>query len=65
MAKSKKSAKRKSLAYRLLHTETGHHYVVRLGRTSYDKLKDKKVKKFNPVVKKHVLYEIRKIKNAK
>jgi hypothetical protein len=65
MATSKKSAKRKSLAYRLLHAATGHHYVVRLGRTAYDKLKDTKIRKFNPVTNTHELYEVRKVKNAK
>lgn len=64
MAKTK-GKKRKSLAYRLYHPDTGHHYVVRLGRTSYDKVKDKKIKKFNPTLGEHVEYEVRKIKNAK
>ncbi len=59
------ASKRKSLAYRLFHPGTGHHYVVRLGRTAYDKLKDVKIKKHNPVLKEHAFYEIRKIKNAK
>jgi hypothetical protein len=65
MAKSKKSAKRKSLAYRLWNPETGYHYVVRLGRTAYDKLKDSKIKKFDPVKNAPANFEVRKIKNAK
>lgn len=65
MAKGSKSKKRKSLAFRLLHSETGHHYVVRLGKTSAEKLKDNKIKKYNPVLRQHVEYEVKKIKNAK
>lgn len=59
---AKKSGKKKSAAYRLYHKETGHHYVVRLGREGFDKMKDKKVKKFNPRLKTHVEYEVKKIK---
>lgn len=44
---AKKSSKKKSAAYRLINPKTGTHYVVRLGRTSFDKLKDKKVNKFD------------------
>lgn len=62
---AKKKGKRRSLAYRLLHPETGHHYVVRLGRTAYDKLKDTQIMKYNPFLRKHVPYEVRRIKNAK
>lgn len=57
-----KSSKKKSLAYRLHHEGTGHHYVVRLGREGYDKLKDKLIKKFNPKLKKHVEYKVKKTK---
>jgi hypothetical protein len=64
MAKSS-GGKRKSAAYRLVNEETGHHYVIRLGREGYDKLRDKEVIKFNPKLKKHAPYKVRKIKNNK
>jgi|GEM_PF-6495700 len=55
--------KKKSAAYRLIHEETGHHYVIRLGREGFDKMKDKKVRKYHPRLKQHVEYKLRKIKN--
>jgi hypothetical protein len=64
MAKSSGS-KKKTLAYWLIHKETGHHYVLRLGREAYDKLKDEKIKRYNPVLKGHVEYVIRKAPKAK
>lgn len=64
MAKGK-STKKRSLAYWLIHKATGHHYVVRLGREAYDKLKDKTVRRYNPVERKHVEYVLRKAPKAK
>ena len=54
------SKKKRSMAYRLVHEETGHHYVLRLGREGYDKMREKKVKKFNPVLRTHALYIVKK-----
>jgi hypothetical protein len=59
---AKKSSKKRSAAYRLTHKDSGHHYVIRLGREGFDKLKDKKVKRFNPKLQQHVEYELKKIK---
>lgn len=61
MAKGSKT-KKKSSAYRLIHEETGHHYVIRLGREGYDKLKDQEVTKYNPKLKVHAKYKVRKVK---
>ncbi len=59
---TKKSTKKRSSAFRLVHEETGHHYILRLGREGYDKLKDKKIKKFHPKLKTHVDYVIKRLK---
>lgn len=61
MAKGK-SAKKKSQAYLLVDEKTKHHYVIRLGRTGYDKLKDTVISKFNPVSRAHSDYKLKKIK---
>lgn len=61
MAKGK-SSKKKSQAYLLVEEQTKHHYVIRLGRTGYDKLKDGVMKKFNPVTRTHADYKLKKIK---
>lgn len=53
MAKGK-SSKKKSAAYRLINEETGTHYVIRLGRSGYDKLREKVLTKFDPKLRKHV-----------
>lgn len=61
---AKKSSKKKSAAYRLVHEATGHHYIVRLGRDGHDKLKDKTVRKYNPKLKAHVEYKVKKVKKG-
>jgi ribosomal protein L33 len=58
MAKGKK---KRSSAYRLHHKDTGHHYVIRLSRDAFDKVKDKEIRKYNPVLKQHVAYKAKKI----
>jgi len=57
---TKKSSKKKSAAYRLINKETGTHYVIRYGREGYDKMREKKVKKYDPKTQKHELFEVRK-----
>ncbi|MBL8015204.1 MAG: hypothetical protein JNK26_03385 [Candidatus Doudnabacteria bacterium] len=61
MAKGK-STKKKSAAYRLYNEETGTHYVIRLGREGFDKLKDKQVKRFDYKLKTHAKFKLKKIK---
>jgi ribosomal protein L33 len=58
---AKKSSK-KSLAYRLINEETGSHYVVRLGREGFDKLKERSISKFDPKLGKHAKFKVRKLK---
>lgn len=61
---AKTSTKKKSAAYKLVHEPTGHHYVIRLGRTTYDKLleksNNKQIRKHNPITKKHEVYTLKK-----
>ena len=55
-------SKKKSSAYRLINEETGTHYVVRYGRETYDKMKDKTVKKFDKKKQAHANFKVKKIK---
>lgn len=63
MAKSS-NTKKKSAAYKLIHEPTGHHYVIRLGRTTYEKLlersKQGKIRKYNPFTNQHEIYTLKK-----
>lgn len=61
MAKSK-STKKKSNAYRVYNEKTGTHYVIRLGREGFDKLKEKPIRKFDQKIKAHADFKIKKIK---
>ena len=54
------SKKKRSSAYRLKSTASGHHYTIRLSRDAFDKLKEKEIKKHDPNVKAHVKYTIKK-----
>ncbi len=62
MATSSKKSKKKSAAYRLVNEETGYQYIARLGREAYDKLKDKKIRKYVPKLRKHADFVVRKVK---
>jgi len=53
--------KQRRNVFRLLNKETGEHYTIRLSREAYDKLKDKKIKKYDAKQKKHVNFEVKKV----
>lgn len=55
-------AKKKRIAYRLYSKETGEHYTIVLSREAYDKLKDKKLKKYSKKQRKHIDFEVKKLK---
>ncbi|GAB4285813.1 MAG: hypothetical protein Kow0081_3740 [Candidatus Dojkabacteria bacterium] len=57
---AKKKSKR--TVYRLVNKETGEHYTVRLSREAYDKLADKKINKYSKKLRKHVAFELKKVK---
>ncbi|MDQ6985366.1 MAG: hypothetical protein Q9M91_08260 [Candidatus Dojkabacteria bacterium] len=58
MAKKNK----KVLTYRFMLKETGEHYTIKLSREAYDKLNDKKIRKFSKKLKKHADFELVKLK---
>jgi len=60
MAKTKKSSKKRSNAYRLINKQTGTHYVVRLGREAYDKLREKTIRKYDKKLRAHADFEVKK-----
>lgn len=53
-------AKAKTNVYRLYNKETGEHYTLRMSREAYDKLAEKKVKKYSKKKQKHIEFEITK-----
>ena len=55
-------SKKKSAAYRLINEETGTHYIVRMGRESYDKMKDKLVSKYDRKTHMHAKFKVKKVK---
>ncbi len=59
MASKKKS---KRTVYRLYNAETGEHYTVRLSREAYDKLADQKVNKYSKKQRKHIPFDVKKVK---
>lgn len=59
MASKRKS---KRTVYRLVSKDTGEHYTVRLSREAYDKMADKKVNKFSKKKRKHVPFDLKKVK---
>ena len=59
MAAKKKS---KRTVYRLFNKETGEHYTVRLSREAYEKLADKKVNKYSKKRKKHIPFDLKKVR---
>ncbi|MCA9380829.1 hypothetical protein KC678_01045 [Candidatus Dojkabacteria bacterium] len=59
MAGKKKS---KRIVYRLFSPKTGEHYTLRLTREAYDKLADTKVSKFSKKLRKHIPFDVKKVK---
>lgn len=57
---AKKKSKR--TVYRLFNKETGEHYTVRLSREAYDKLADKQINKFSKKLRKHVPFDVKKVR---
>jgi ribosomal protein L33 len=55
-------AKKKRVAYRLYSKDTGEHYTVRLSREAFDKLKDNVIQKYSKKLKKHIGFEVKKLK---
>ena len=54
--------KTKRTVYRLHNAETGEHYTVRLSREAYDKMADKKVNKYSRKQRKHIPFDLKKVK---
>lgn len=53
-------SKKKSAAYKLINEQTGTHYIIRLGRDGFDKLKDKTIRKHDPKLKAHGNFKVKK-----
>lgn len=54
--------KTKRTVYRLYNAETGEHYTVRLSREAYDKVADKKFNKYSRKMRKHIPFDVKKVK---
>jgi hypothetical protein len=58
MAKS--SRKKKQNVFRLINSETGEHYTLRLSKEAYEKLNNQPVLKYSRKLNKHVEFQLTK-----